>query len=57
MDLGPFSNINPCGFKGLEVTDMKGLGIDRPMTEIMEELADILIRQIGYDVPLILRTL
>jgi lipoyl(octanoyl) transferase len=50
MDLGPFLNINPCGFKGLEVVDMKGLGIDRPMTEIMEELTDILIRQIGYDV-------
>ena len=56
MDLGPFSNINPCGFKGLEVTDMKGLGIDRPMTEIMEELTDILICQIGYDGALILRT-
>ena len=57
MDLGPFSNINPCGFKGLEVIDMKGLGIDRPMTEIMEGLTDILIRQIGYDGALILRTL
>ena len=57
MDLGPFLNINPCGFKGLEVVDMKGLGIDRPMTEIMEELTDILIRQIGYDGALILRTL
>jgi lipoyl(octanoyl) transferase len=57
MDLGPFSNINPCGYKGLEVIDMKGLGIDRPMTEVMEDLTDILIRQIGYDVGLILRTL
>ena len=49
MDLGPFSNINPCGFKGLEVVDMKGLGIDRSMTEIVKELTDILIRQMGYD--------
>jgi lipoyl(octanoyl) transferase len=49
MDLGPFSNINPCGFKDLNVVDMKGLGIDRPMTEIMDALTDILIRQIGYD--------
>jgi len=55
MDLGPFSNINPCGFKGLEVIDMKGLGIDRPMPEIMEELTDILTRQIGYDGALKLR--
>jgi lipoyl(octanoyl) transferase len=57
MDLGPFLNINPCGFKGLEVVDMKGLGIDLPMTEIMEELTDILIRQIGYDGAPRLRTL
>ena len=57
MDLGPFLNINPCGFRGLEVVDMKGLGIDRPMTEIMEELTDILIRQIGYDGAPRLRTL
>ena len=57
MDLGPFSNINPCGFKGLEVVDMKRLGIDRPITEIMEELTDILIRQIGYDGDPRLRTL
>jgi lipoyl(octanoyl) transferase len=57
MDLGPFLNINPCGFRGLEVVDMKGLGIDRPMTEVMEELTDILIRQIGYDGAPRLRTL
>jgi lipoate-protein ligase B len=57
MDLGPFSNINPCGFKDLEVVDMKRLGIDRSMMEIMEELTDILILQIGYDGGAILRTL
>jgi len=49
MDLEPFSNINPCGFEGLEVIDMKRLGIDRSMTEVMEALTDILIREIGYD--------
>ena len=49
MDLKPFSNINPCGFEGLEVIDMKRLGIDRSMTEVREALTDILIRQIGYD--------
>jgi lipoyl(octanoyl) transferase len=49
MDLGPFSNINPCGIEGLEVVDMKRLGIDRPMAKIMEELTDILVQQIGYD--------
>jgi lipoyl(octanoyl) transferase len=49
MDLEPFSYINPCGFEGLEVIDMKRLGIDRSMTEVREALTDILIRQIGYN--------
>ncbi|HIE86868.1 MAG: lipoyl(octanoyl) transferase LipB [bacterium] len=57
MDLGPFSNINPCGIEGLEVVDMKRLGIDRPMAKIMEELTDILAQQIGYDGDPRLRTL
>jgi len=48
MDLVPFSNINPCGFEGLEVIDMKRLGIDRSMTEVMEQLTEILVLQIGY---------
>jgi len=49
MDLGPFSNINPCGIEGLEVVDMKRLGIGHPMAKIVEELTDILVQQIGYD--------
>jgi lipoyl(octanoyl) transferase len=49
MDLTPFSNINPCGFEGLEVIDMNRLGIDRSMTEIMEQLTEILVLQVGYD--------
>jgi lipoyl(octanoyl) transferase len=27
MDLAPFSHINPCGYAGLEVTDLRGLGV------------------------------
>ncbi len=27
MDLAPFGNINPCGFEGLEVTQLRDLGI------------------------------
>ncbi|MGV0034422.1 MAG: lipoyl(octanoyl) transferase LipB [Candidatus Azotimanducaceae bacterium WSBS_2022_MAG_OTU7] len=49
MDLSAFSNINPCGFEGLEVVDMKRLGIDRPIPEIIEQLTSILVQQIGYD--------
>lgn len=28
MDLGPFTQINPCGFKGLKTVDMQTLGIE-----------------------------
>jgi lipoyl(octanoyl) transferase len=28
MDLEPFTRINPCGFRGLQVVDLKRLGVD-----------------------------
>ena len=31
MDLSPFSKINPCGYAGLEVTQLTDLGIDVPL--------------------------
>lgn len=34
MDLTPFSNIDPCGFAGLQATQLKDLGIDLPLTEV-----------------------
>ena len=34
MDLSPFSMINPCGFAGLEVTQLHDLGIDLPLDVI-----------------------
>lgn len=33
MDLTPFSYINPCGFQGLEVVDLKSLACDITMDE------------------------
>ena len=48
MDLEPFMNINPCGFEGLEVVDLMSLGVSNSIAEIRNELADILIRKIGY---------
>ena len=48
MDLEPFMNINPCGFEGLEMIDLMRLGVSNPIAEIRNELADILIRKIGY---------
>ena len=34
MDLAPFSMINPCGYQGLEVTQLADLGIDTPLAAI-----------------------
>jgi lipoyl(octanoyl) transferase len=33
MDLSPFKAINPCGYKGMEVIDLKSLGHDMSMTQ------------------------
>lgn len=34
MDLSPFSNIDPCGYKGLEVVSMAGLGLKMDIKQI-----------------------
>ena len=38
MDLAPFSMINPCGYPGLEVTQMSALGIDASLDHIATQL-------------------
>lgn len=37
MDLGPFALINPCGYRGLEVTQLTDLGVNKPLTTIAGE--------------------
>jgi lipoyl(octanoyl) transferase len=39
MDLTPYDFINPCGYKGLRVTQLKDFGITAPLEEIEEKLA------------------
>jgi lipoyl(octanoyl) transferase len=34
MDLAPFAMIDPCGYSGLEVTQLRDLGINAPMETI-----------------------
>ena len=36
MDLAPFSRINPCGYEGLEVTQLRDLGIDLDVAQAGE---------------------
>jgi len=38
MDLSPFAMIDPCGYSGLEVTQLRDLGIDAAMKTISSQL-------------------
>lgn len=46
MDLAPFDEIDPCGIKGLKVTQMSTLGVEASFTVIQNQLADGLIDSI-----------
>jgi lipoyl(octanoyl) transferase len=47
MDLEPFSRINPCGYQGLAVTQLRNLGVNAEVSQVGRDLADILIRNLG----------
>ncbi len=49
MDLEPFSRINPCGFAGLAVTDLAGLGIDLTLESARHALLPQLLGRLGLD--------
>lgn len=40
MDLRPFARINPCGYAGMEVIDLAGLGVDCSLTQAAEALTE-----------------
>ena len=48
MDLEPFTRINPCGYPGLRVTQLRDLGIDLSPAAAAGELLLNLGRQLGY---------
>ncbi len=47
MDLGPFSGINPCGYPGLGVTQLRDLGIAMDVEGAAACLQPILLEQLG----------
>lgn len=47
MDLSPFSAIDPCGYQGLEVTQLKALGVDLTQTEAATKLLKYLTKELG----------
>lgn len=50
MDLTPFDWINPCGYRNLEVTSLRELGIGDSMDAVKTKLAAILAENMGYTI-------
>lgn len=46
MDLSPFSAINPCGYAGMAVTQMRDLGVTLPPAQVAEALVKHLSQQL-----------
>ena len=49
VDLEPFSRINPCGFQGLELTDLARLGADSDLARVRDRLLPHLLRHLRMD--------
>ncbi len=50
MDLAPFAGINPCGYRGLRVTQLRDHGVAIPLDEIGGQLIECIGREFGYNV-------
>jgi lipoyl(octanoyl) transferase len=46
MDLTPFHAIDPCGYPGLAVTQLKDLGFSQPVDAVAERLSACLLRRL-----------
>lgn len=49
MDLEPFRRINPCGYAGMAVTDLAGLGVEISMQEAFDTLTSTLLAGLKHD--------
>jgi lipoyl(octanoyl) transferase len=45
MDLSPFDAIDPCGYKGLEVTQTRAVGILQSQEKLTDRLAELMIER------------
>lgn len=43
MDLEPFQRINPCGYRGLEVIDLRSLGVDASVQQVADAFSPRLL--------------
>lgn len=48
MDLEPFQRINPCGYQGLEVTQLSDLSGPNAIDDISQPLCQLLAQRLGY---------
>ncbi|BDX03268.1 MAG: lipoyl(octanoyl) transferase LipB [Marinomonas sp.] len=53
MDLTPFNRINPCGYQGLQMVDMKRLNQNANLSNVKVQLANQLAEHLGYSNPTI----
>ena len=49
MDLEPFSRINPCGYQGLEVIQLKNLVTDIEINGVVDNLQQTLLKNLNYE--------
>jgi len=47
MDMTPFAQINPCGYKDLEVTQLKDIGVNHSIASVEKKLLNQLTRQLS----------
>ncbi len=51
LDLSPFAGINPCGYRGLQVTRLADLGVDLDLAATGRQLTAHLLAELGYNAP------
>ena len=49
MDLEPYERINPCGFEGLEITQVSNLVESTDMASLTSQIQSIIINRLRYD--------
>ena len=54
MDLAPFSYINPCGFRGLKMAQVKDFAPKETFESIREKIIPYFIAHFGYNHPMII---
>jgi lipoyl(octanoyl) transferase len=51
MDLEPFGRINPCGYRGLRVTQLTELGVKVSVAEVADRLNTLILDALGLKLP------